>query len=283
MANTSGSAPKQFRVQKDNGELWTVTYGGPQRVRWDRVDASEEPEIPEPANPSREALPADGPALDWAIFFSELLLDLLEEAKPYIEVLLLDVVVPWVKTTAKSAWKRATKKRSPASVRVSVPEKEDVSATEVRITDLAPSKAIALSRDTNETVQTHSLNLTPEEAQRRLEDIERLTRILAARVRVLTNSLTRAEGESEEHFLERRKQAEQHAVRNVTSNVRGMLEQGTDLSQAIVVSASYTPVFAAGSVDTASLNLEGLSQAQHRDPLRISKSSLRQRDNGSSR
>ena len=77
------------------------------------------------------------------------------------------------------------------------------------------------------------------------------------------------DGESEEWFLERRKQAEQFAVRHVTSNIQVMLERGADLAQAIELLATYTPVFAAGSVEASSFSIEGPSQPQQRGKPRM--------------
>jgi hypothetical protein len=261
MADTPGRASRQFLLQKDNGEWWTVTYGGPKRVSWERVDPPVEQQTPDEAHRYADSTPADNQrANEWRDFLVELLIkkldEALEEAWPHIEYWLRTEVVPWVKTTAKSTWNRVTKKRSTHPIQVVTPP-------QIRITDIAPSSAIALSERTDENAQAHSLNLTPEEAKKQLEDIGHLTRILAARVRALTNAVIREDDEPAERFLERRKQAEQLAVRNVASNIHVMLERSNDLGQAIELLTTYTPVFAAGRVEAASASIERPSQ--HRD------------------
>lgn len=276
MADTSGTAPKEFLVKKDNGEWWTVTYGGTKGVRWDRADPPIEHETPDEAHSYADSLPEDiKRAKEWSDFFAELLILALDEARPYIEVWLRDRALPWVKstalpwmkTTAKSAWTRIIKKLS--TQQESTQPVQVVTPSPIRITDVAPSNAIALSERADDHAQAHRLNLTPEEAQKQLEDIVLLTRILAAKLRGLTNAVIRKDGEANQRFLERRKQAELLAVRNVTSNIQVMLERGIDLGQAIDLLATYTPVFAAGSVEAASYSIEGPSQLQHPDQPRI--------------
>lgn len=267
MADASGSGPTQFRVQKNNGEWWTVTYGGPKRVRWDRADPPVEHETPDEAHRYAESTPEDNQrANEWRDFLADRLIqaldEVLEEARPHIEYWLRTAVLPWVKTTAKSTWNRVTKKRSTHPIQVVTPP-------QIRITDIAPSSAIALSERIDENAQAHSLNLTPEEAKKQLEDIGHFTRILAERVRALTDAVIREDGEPEERFLERRKQAEQLAVRNVTSNIHVMLERGNDLGQAMDLLTTYTPVFAAGRVEAASASIERPSRPHHWDQPRI--------------
>ncbi|EMY35986.1 hypothetical protein D477_001504, partial [Arthrobacter crystallopoietes BAB-32] len=72
--------------------------------------------------------------------------------------------------------------------------------------------------------------------------------------------------ESEEKFLQRRAEAEQTAIRNLTANVQGMLEQGADLDQAIALSAIYTPVFIAGRIEGSS-SIGALTHLQRRNEL----------------
>lgn len=271
MADTSGSARRQFRVLKDNGERWIVTYGGPDRVRWDRVDPPFEDEGPDEAHRRAQSVPGGNQhAQEWRDYFVALLIQTLqevveevaEEARPYIEEWLRERVLPWVTATARSAWNRIVRRQSAEPIQEEAP-------AQVRITDIAPSSAIALAEQADGNAQPHNLNLTPEELQKQLEDIGLLTRILAVRVRELVSAVKREDGESEERFLERRKQAEQLAVRNVTSNIQVMLDRGADLAQAIELLATYTQVFAAGSVEAASFSIEGPSQLRQQGKPRM--------------
>lgn len=259
----SGATPKQFRVQKDNGEWWIMTFGGDRKgVRWDREDPTAQHETPDESHRYNASAPGDNQfAKAWSEYVAERLMqaleDMLEEARPYIEEWLRSTALPWLQRTARTAWTRIRTQKKPRQPVQFAPTEE------VRITDVAPANAIVLAERTNERAQAPS-SLTPEEAQKQLDDIDLLTRILAAKVRELTNSEIKERGESDERFLERREQAEQVAVRNVTSNIRGMLEQGTDLGQAIALTATYTPAFVAGRVEAGPLSIESDPQFQQK-------------------
>jgi hypothetical protein len=267
MADTSGNAPKRFRVQKDNGEWWTMTFGGGRKgVRWDRENPTVHHETAYESYRYAEPTPGDRQrAKEWSDYVAERLIQRLEEyiddaferARPHIEEWLIETALPWLTMTAKSTWTRLTaKKQSTQAVQFETP-------AEARITDVAPTNAIVLSERTDEHAPAHSA-LTPEEARKQLEDIALLTKILAAKVRTLTTAVIKENGESDERFLERRQQAEQLAVRHVASNIQVMLEQGTDLGQALALSATYTPAFAAGRVETGPLSIESRSQLQQK-------------------
>lgn len=275
MADTSGTKPKRFRVQKDNGEWWTMTFGGGRKgVRWDREDPTVRRETSNESGKYAASMREDRQrAKEWTDYVAERLIQALEEARPYIEEAfeearpyieewLRTTALPWLKTTAKSAWTRiTTKKQSTQPIQFVTP-------AEVRITNIAPTSAIVLSEGADEHAQAR-VNLTPKEAQKQLEDVALLTKILAAKVRELTNAVIREDEESDDRFLERRQQAQQIAVGNVTSNIQVMLEQGTDLGQAIALSATYTRAFAAGRIEAAPLSIESPSQFQHRDQPRM--------------
>ncbi|AUI50607.1 hypothetical protein [Arthrobacter crystallopoietes] len=273
MADTTGNAPKQFHVLKDNGEWWITTFGGRNGVRWERADPPVDYGIPDMAYRNADSIPTDNQrAQEWAEFFAGILIEaleeVLEEAKPHIEDWLRNQLLPWAQTAAKRAWNRV-KEQSTHLIYA-------VARSRARITVFAPSGAIALSEGADEDTQAqaHRLNLTPEEAQKQLEDIRRLTRVLAERVRALTNTVAREDDESEERLLQRRAEAEQIAVRNVAANVQVMLEQGADLDQAIALSATYTPVFIAGRVE-ASSSIRELAPVQRRNELGMYSKSLR--------
>lgn len=268
MANASGRAPRQFRVLKDNGEWWTMSFDGRGGVRWDRSGPPVETETSTRFHEYAEATAPNNPlAEQWAEFFADLLMEALKAARPHIEewlrydVLphLKYVVLPQVKMTARDTWNRITRKNQVTSLK-------DAKTEQAHITDIPPSSAVAFSEQNDEYIRAHNLNLTPEEARKQLADMKLLTRILAARVRSLTSALERRDGESDVKFVERREQAEQLALRNVTLNVRAMLEHGAGINQAIATSANYAPAFTAGQVQIASLRIESLAAPELEHP-----------------
>lgn len=263
MADAWETGPKQFRVLKDNGERWTMTFGGGHKgVRWDREDPTVDHGPPKEKHRSEESTPENPRGREWRDYIAERLLQMLEEsieeayeiAKPHIQEWHANTALPWVKTTVLATWIRLnTRKQKSQPVKFEVAEE--------RATGDAPTSAVVLSERTNEHAQARS-SLTPEEAREKLEDLAHLTTLLAAKVRELATSVIKEDGESDERFLERRQQAEQLAVRNVTSNLQVMLEQGTDLDQALALSATYTPALAAGRVEARRFSIEGPSQGQ---------------------
>lgn len=261
MADTSGTPPKQFRVQKDNGEWWTMTFGGGRRgVRWDREDPIVHPDARDDSHKHAASTPGNTRfSEEWSEYVAERLMqalkEMLEETRPYIEEWLVSNALPWIQRTAKSAWIRVTSKKR------SRQPSQFVTPAEVQITHVAPASAVIMAERIDEQAQPPS-SLTPEEVQKQLEDIAPLTTILAAKVRALTNSVIRENGDSDKGFLDRRKQAEHVAVRNVTRNIQLMLEQGTDLGQVLALSATYVPAFAAGRVETGQLSIESPSKPQ---------------------
>lgn len=266
MADASRKPPKQYEVRKDTGEWWTMTYGGPQGrgVHWDPMSLDERPGTSDPSRKYDESMSEDKQrAGQWSGFFEELLIrfldaaepyvkDAIEEAKPHIRTWWEETGLPWVKTAAKSAWKRVTQKTS------SEPDHAN-NAEEARVTDVDPSTAIKLAHGVEDDGTTQSVNLTAEQAQKQLEGIAVLTKFVAAKLSELSDAVVRETDESDERFLARREEAEQLALRNVTSNIQLLLIQGVDLGDAVALLADNTPLFAAGRVEAGPLSIESSS------------------------
>ncbi|AOY74424.1 hypothetical protein ARZXY2_4925 (plasmid) [Arthrobacter sp. ZXY-2] len=260
MTESPRKEPTQYQVRKGPDDWWNVTYLGRQGTRWDPLSREDQPTLPTPPHEHADQMPEDNRrAGRWSEFFQDLLVqflkDVADEAKPQIRLWWDETgrprAIAWMKAAAKSIWKRVTQRKS------RVPR--DHAPEDAKVTDVDPSTAIDLAHGVAAGATADAVNITAEQAQKELEDIAVLTKLVAAELQKLSANVSRELGESDESFLTRREEAEQLAVQNVTSNVQLMLIQGLDLGEAVKLLATNTPRFAADRVEAGSLSIESSS------------------------